>query len=155
MNEWGALITVEQVLQLHARGILEHNQTPVAISQTAGDCVEGRIGNAWTSEGYCSDEDAKAGLIFAGYLLYYLTRDHCFPDGNKRAAWATAMAILASLGLTIAASDDEAYSLVDRIATGVIKDGMEVVQWLTARLEAPEEHSLDEPSPQRIRQVKF
>jgi death-on-curing protein len=137
-SPWDSLITVSDVLQLHARGILEHNQTPIAISQTAQDCVEGRIGNAWTSEGYSADEDATPGLCFAGYLLYYLTRDHCFPDGNKRAAWSAAMAVLASLGLTVNASDDEAYSLVDRIANGIIKDGMEVVYWLTGRLEAPD-----------------
>jgi death on curing protein len=137
-EDWADLITIAEVLRLHARGILEHNQTPVAINKAVEDCVEGRIGNAWTSEGYCSDEDAKPGLCFAGYLLYYLTRDHCFLDGNKRAAWSTAMAVLASLGLTVSASDDESYSLVDRIANGVIKDGMEVVYWLAARLEAPE-----------------
>jgi hypothetical protein len=49
------------------------------------------------------------------------------------------MAILASIGLTVSASDDEAYALVDRIANGLIKDGMDVVHWLTARLEAPSE----------------
>jgi len=90
-----------------------------------------------------ADEDAKPGLCFTGYLLYYLVRDHCFPDGNKRAAWAASMAVLASMGLTVKATDDEAYSLVDRIATGGIDEGAEVVQWLAERLEAPGDSMFD------------
>jgi death-on-curing protein len=102
--------------------------------------VEGRLGNAWNAEAYATtDEDAVMGLTFACYLLYYLVRDHCFPDGNKRAAWASCMAILASIGLTVDATTDESYDLVDRIANGVVKNGAEVVQWIAGRLEAPED----------------
>jgi hypothetical protein len=96
-------------------------------------------GNAWTSETYRADEDnVYPGLCFCGFLLYYLVRGHCFPDGNKRVAWASAMAILASIGLTVNATDDESYDLVIRIAEGKIQSGMEVVQWLGRKLEAPE-----------------
>jgi death-on-curing protein len=137
---WHSLITVERVLELHAQGIREHSQAALGLSAAAEDCVEGRLGNAWNAEVYSStDDDARMGLCFSGYLLYYLVRDHCFPDGNKRAAWAASMAVLASIGLTVRASTDDAYFLVDQIAHGVMKSGTEVVQWIAARLEAPED----------------
>ena len=138
--DWHSLMTVEEVMRLHAICMEQHGQKPLPANQSTEECVEGRLGNAWTSEQYLlADEDARPGLCFAGYILYYLARNQCFKDGNKRVAWSSAMAVLASIGLTVKSTDDEAVHLVERIATGVIKDGMEVVHWLTGRLEAPDD----------------
>ncbi len=139
-HDWEGLITVQDVLSLHEKGILEHNQSPIATGLAASECVEGRLGNAWMAERYTSpDEDVLPGLCFAAYTLYYLVRDHCFSDGNKRAGWAACMAILAVRGLTVRSSTDDAYTLVERIATGAIAGGLEVLGWLSDRLEAPED----------------
>jgi death on curing protein len=109
------------------------------VGKPSEDCVDGKIGNAWTSEAYRDDEDgAVPGLCFAGYLLYYLVRGHCFPDGNKRAAWAASMDVLAHIGLTVEASEDEAYDLVIGIAEGKISGGIDVVRWISKRLKAPD-----------------
>jgi death on curing protein len=139
VTPWNHLISLDRVLELHQRGLLEHSQAVLAVGELAKDCVDGRLGNAWTSETYRADEDdIYPGLCFCGFLLYYLVRGHCFPDGNKRVAWASAMAVLASIGLTINATDDESYDLVIGIAEARIRSGMEVVQWLGRKLEAPE-----------------
>lgn len=134
---WHSLISTEKVVALHGEAILRYSQTPLAIGTHAHDCVDGKLGSAWTSESYRVDEDAKPGMCFAGFLLFYLVVGNCFPDGNKRVGWAAAMSVLASLGLTVRATDDEAVELVRGIAEGTIRSGLQVVQWLGSRLEAP------------------
>jgi prophage maintenance system killer protein len=113
---WRSLISQEKVVALHAEAILRYSQTPLAIGAHATDCVDGKLGNAWTSEGYRVDEEAKPGICFAGFLLFYLVVGNCFPDGNKRVGWAAAMSVLASLGLTVKATNEEAIGLVRSIA---------------------------------------
>jgi hypothetical protein len=39
-------------------------------------------------------------------MLFYLIKNHCFIDGNKRVGWAACMEALRSLGLTINATDE-------------------------------------------------
>jgi death-on-curing protein len=74
------------------------------------------------------------GFVFAGYLLYYLARNHCFVDGNKRAAWMATVEVLLSLGLSVDADDDDAEGMVVAVATGEIGSGGEVVQWFAERI---------------------
>ena len=136
--EWQHLITTERILELHEQSLRLSHQKPLAIGAEQMDCVEGRIGNAWLAERYSSEEQhMRSGLCFAGHLMYYLVRNHCFPDGNKRIGWIAAMTVLASLGLTVCSTDADAIDLVMRIAENEVPDGSAVVQWLAARLEAP------------------
>jgi hypothetical protein len=79
---------------------------------------------------------AKAGLAFASYALFYLVRNHCFVDGNKRVAWLAAADILAALGLGISATEDEAFALMENVISHVINGGDEVALWLASRLFA-------------------
>lgn len=93
------------------------------------DCIEGVLGAAlqaayYTSEGYNIDP-----LHIAAYLLYYIARNHCFFDGNKRAAWMTATDYLLRLGLEVVAGQEEVVQLVERIATGQFAKE-DVVEWL-------------------------
>jgi death-on-curing protein len=73
-------------------------------------------------------------------LLFYLVSNHCFVDGNKRIGWLAAMRVLLSFGLTVSATDDEAEAFCMRIADSqkadAIRDGQDVVIWLSERLEA-------------------
>lgn len=138
--DWQHLITTGRILELHERSMHMFDQEPLDIGSEQVECVEGRIGNAWLAEQYSSDEqNVRSGLCFAGHLMFYLVKDHCFPDGNKRVGWIAAMTVLASLGLTIRSTDTEAIDFVTRIVTGEVPDGSAVVQWLAARLEAPED----------------
>jgi death on curing protein len=131
------LISVSEVIDLHSEGIARYGGMK-ALSNNSRDCVQGRIGNAELAEQYVTDDDRfRPGLCFAGFLLFYLVRDNCFVDGNKRAGWLAAMRILGDAGLTVKASEDDAYTLVDSIARGSIGDGRQVVLWLAARLSAP------------------
>jgi prophage maintenance system killer protein len=135
---WESLLTSQKVMELHARAMLEHSEAILQTGPLHEDCVEGKLGNAWQSESYVTDEDAKHGLCFAGFLLFYLTLGNCFPEGNKRIGWISATVVLASLGLTVKATDDEAEGFVTRIADGTTRNALEVIQWLAARVEAPD-----------------
>ena len=138
--DWQHLVTTEQILSLHEQSLRSFHQDPLSIGIEHKNCVEGKIGNAWLAEQYSSEEqNVRSGLCFAGYLMFYLVNGHCFPDGNKRIGWIAAMTVLASLGLTVRSTDENAIELVLRIARNEIQDGSAVVQWLAARLEAPEE----------------
>ena len=83
---WESLITVDEVIKLHAESLRHVNQDIVPIGAKLRDCVEARIKKVWSAEQYSSDttRDVLEGLVFAGYLMFYLVQDHCFPDGNKR-----------------------------------------------------------------------
>lgn len=73
-------------------------------------------------------------MPFAGYLLYYLAKNHCFLDGNKRVAWMSSMRVLAHFGLSLDATDDDAEQLVDDVVNDVITNGAGVVSWLEHHL---------------------
>lgn len=135
---WEHLVTRDRIMELHARAILEHNKEPLETGPAHADCVDAKLGNAWQAESYVADEDAKSGICFAGFLLVYLAVGHCFPDGNKRIGWAAAMAVLAALGLTVKATDDECTDFVERIASGQIREGLDAVHWIAVRLDAPD-----------------
>ena len=131
---WESYVSKETVLELH----------DWCISTWGGDksptpkegCVEGSIGAAINAELYSGVESDTTGLCFAGCLLFYLASNHCFVDGNKRVAWASCMEALRNLGLTITATDDEAEAFCLDIATGTVRNAMDVPLWLAPRLEA-------------------
>ena len=136
---WSHLISTDKVIALHGEQMAKYSQTPLPIGSHSVDCVDGKLGNAWTSETYrIEEEDVRQGVSFAAFLLFYLVLGNCFPDGNKRIGWAASMIVLAELGLTVKATSDEATDFVQGIASGHVKNGLEVVQWIASRLEAPE-----------------
>lgn len=135
-SPWQHLMSSDIVLSLHKAGIEKFGGD---YSPPKEGCVERSLGGAYSAEQYASSADTVEGLIFAGYLLYYLATNHCFTDGNKRIGWLAAMRVLLGLGLTVNASDDEAEAFCMRIADSqkpdAIRDGQDVVIWLSERLE--------------------
>jgi len=133
---WDHLISMDKILDIHSECIAQFggDNTPEA----KDGCVEGSLGAGWNAELYSGSEEATAGLCFAGCILFYLVKNHCFVDGNKRVAWASCMEILRSLGLTIRASDDEAETFCVEVITGAgnVKRAVDVCIWLAPRLEA-------------------
>jgi death on curing protein len=97
----------------------------------------GALGAAYSAEMYAPESGQVGfiqGLIFVGYLLFYLTKKHCYDDGNKRIAWACTAFVLLSFGLTIEATEDEVVNFCLSIAKGDVKDGAEAVRWISDRL---------------------
>ena len=73
-----AFLTADELVALHDEALLLYVGRPGILHP---DCVERAIAAAWHAEEYTGG--TVPGLVFAGFLLYYLTTDHCFRDGNK------------------------------------------------------------------------
>lgn len=114
MDDWTALTTVERVIELHAAGINAHGQG--ALDPPRPDCVEGALGSAWLAEYYTAQPNRVEGFAFAAHAYVYLESRQCFSNGNKRAAWATMMDVLNSIGIEIECSDVDAERICLDIA---------------------------------------
>lgn len=78
-------------------------------------------------------EDAYPGAHEkAAALLHSLARNRALVDGNKRLALAATIAFLGMNGIRLTLSNEEAYDLVIKVATGVFDD----VPSIAAVLEA-------------------
>ncbi|MBF6567980.1 MAG: Fic family protein [Candidatus Binataceae bacterium] len=102
---WTAFISVEAVVQIHKDCVARFGGDRTESPQRG--CVERSLGAAWNAELYSEDTDSVHGLCFAGCLLFYLAKNNCFVDGNKRVGWASCMEVLGKLGLTIEATGEE------------------------------------------------
>jgi death-on-curing protein len=118
-------------LALHAESVRRHGGKSGGVKD---GCVDGSLGAAWNAEAYLAEENAQRGLVFAAHLLYYLARNHCFVDGNKRAGWLAMTEVLGKFDLTLATDAAEAEAFVNGIASGEVKRAEDVVPWLAARL---------------------
>lgn len=97
------------------------------------------MGAAYNAELYSPENEQEGfirGLIFACYLLFYLTTKHCYIDGNKRIAWACMTFVLLNFGLTIQATEDEVVAFCLAISKGEIDSGAIVVAWVSEKLVA-------------------
>jgi death on curing protein len=129
---WSHLVTEERIADLHAASLVRHGGRRGAPKP---GCVDGSLGAAWSAEQYTIDEDGVAGgLVFAGNLMFYLARNHCFVDGNKRAAWLAATEILLKHDLTIDAPEDEVFAFMEAVADGAVERAERVIEWIAARL---------------------
>jgi death on curing protein len=139
-DPWGEYISIDEVKRLHAQGIDQYGGLH---SPPISGCVEGAIGNAYTAGLYGIGEaeptPVAIALVFAGHLLFYLARDHCFTEGNKRVAWTSCTHVLACFGLTIIADENEAFLLCDEIINRELNSGHEVVEWIADRLTSVED----------------
>lgn len=102
-------------------------------------CVEGSLGASLQAVHYTADEPQADYLRFASCLAFYLAKNHCYQDGNKRTAWLAACAVLLRKGLTLRddpAISDEATALMNGIAEGTVRSWAEVCRWFAPRLVA-------------------
>jgi death-on-curing protein len=133
---WSQWISDNTITDLYAEGI---NRWGGAGSPPQPGCIDGALGAAYNAEQYSSGTEEEGfiqGLIFCGYLLFYLTTKHCYVDGNKRIAWACATFVLLSFGLTIEATQQEVVDFCLSISRGDIRQGSDVVSWIAERLTA-------------------
>ncbi len=73
--------------------------------------------------------DAYDGLEQkAGALLHALARNHALIDGNKRLALAATIAFLGLNGYRLTLTNEEAYTLVIEVATGLLDDVADIAE---------------------------
>jgi death-on-curing family protein len=132
---WNHLISRDKILALHQSGIELYGGDLLPPRE---NCLEQSMGNAYTAEQYKSSDDSVEGFIFSAYLLFYLVDNHCFTDGNKRIGWLAAMQVLLGLGLTVNATNNEAFDFCMRIADSTkancVTDAQEVLEWISDRI---------------------
>jgi death-on-curing protein len=131
---WDVHISTDIVLQLHAEAIARFGGD--SSPQPIEGCVDKSLGAAWNAELYAGPEGAVNGLCFSGCLMFYLIKNHCFVDGNKRVGWAASMEVLRSMGLTIVVDDDAAEKFCLDIIQGAIANAVDVSLWLADKLVA-------------------
>jgi death-on-curing protein len=134
---WARLINEEQIHELHAESILRYGGDTTAVAKDG--CLERSVGAAVNAELYSTEEGALKGLCFAGCLLFYLAKNHCFIDGNKRTSWLSAVHVLLGLGLTLDVTQDEAEAYCMSILSGEVHQAIDVSVWMADRLMSIEE----------------
>ena len=70
----------------------------------------------------------------AAALLHSLARNHALVDGNKRLALAATIAFLGLNGYRLTLTNDEAYTLVMEVASGLLDDVADIADRIRASL---------------------
>lgn len=132
---WSQWIDTDRITALHTKGMDDHGGLR---SKATDGCVESALGTAYNAELYSmpemDNETVISGLTFCGYLLFYIATKQCWSDGNKRVAWASAIWVLATMGLTLDVEDQEAIDFCMSVAEKKITKGEDVVNWIADRL---------------------
>ena len=129
------LIAVERVHALQALAIERWGGLPGI--RRAG-CVEGSIAGGLSAALYAmeTDDEEPDVLTVAAHILFYLARNHCYNDGNKRIAWLAFTDQLAVFGLDVDATTTEVERLVLDVAAGTIASAEAAREWIAPRLIA-------------------
>lgn len=106
-------LTFEQVDMLHASSIDEFGGLKGSFNDTQ-ERVESCLAQIDVVFGY---ERYKTIEEKAGALLYFLAKNHCYVDGNKRVAFACCDVFLLINGKELTLSEDDATTLVNNVAS--------------------------------------
>jgi death-on-curing protein len=108
--------SVGELTELHSVAITAFGG---AASPPKEGCVDRSIASAINASLYSADDDGEPDLLLAAaHLLFYVAKNHCFADGNKRAAWSAVIRALDLNGIRVEADPGEAAELVEGVASG-------------------------------------
>jgi death on curing protein len=117
-----------ELIELHRVAISTYGG--MASPQKEG-CVERSLASAINASLYSSHDggDEPDLLLAAAHLLFYVAKNHCFADGNKRLAWEAMVRVFDMNGVRIEADPTDAGDLVEGVASGehTVRD---ILQWL-------------------------
>ena len=133
---WERWIGNSSIAMLYSEGIRRWGGSG---SAPQPDCIEAALGAAFNAELYSPEIEQEGfigGLLFACFLLFYLATKHCYTDGNKRISWACMTFVLLNFGLTVEATEDEVVEFCTSVASGEVKGGLDVTNWVYPRLKS-------------------
>ncbi len=110
-------LTLEQVVELHHRAMLEEGQQAVL---AAPDKLESALHRAQAEafgEEFYPSLAQKAAALLQGIVIA-----HPFVDGNKRAGLLAMLGLLAANGVDAVADQDALYDLVIATTTGELRE---------------------------------
>ena len=119
---------VDEVIELQRLALGRHGG---AASAPKEGCIERSIAGAVNASLYASTDGGEEPdlLLAAAHLLFYIAKNHCFADGNKRAAWSAMVRALDMNGIRINADPAGAADLVEGVASGA-RTVRDVLFWL-------------------------
>lgn len=126
------MITVDAVHRLQEVAITG-GEIPGLLDE---DCVERSLGAALNAVRYAEDAaDLPDVLRFAAGVAWYLAKNHCYNNANKRTAWLAATDILLRHDLTLPEDETgDAVRLMVGIATGEVATVGQVCRWFASRV---------------------
>ena len=108
-------LSVDQLLEIHRRGIEEHGGSPElrdrGLLESAGAMPQAQFGGQYLHDGLAA---------MAAAYLFHLCKNHPFVDGNKRVAVASAETFVLLNDRELAATDEELEHLTLGVADGSI-----------------------------------
>lgn len=120
------MLTLSQILSIHADQIGSYGGAGGVRDQAGLESALGQVDLEVFGE-----KLHPTPALRAAALLYHVTRNHPFVDGNKRTAWAAMETWLLLEGFLLDMPDDDAYILVSRVAAGQLSK-----EDIAAQLEA-------------------
>lgn len=115
MNDPLAFLSVEQLLEIHRRGIEEHGGSPElrdrGLLESAAAMPKAQFGGQFLHQGLPA---------MAAAYLFHLCKNHPFVDGNKRVSVAAVEIFILVNDHKLVASDDELEELTLGVADGSI-----------------------------------
>lgn len=108
------LLDKEDIFEIHKEAIRMFGGSPTYYHYT-GEKIESIIAQQYP---YFGNDKYPSIFEKAAMLWYFLTKGHCFADGNKRVAFYAAAALLKINGYrdTVNDNDDEAFDKAIQIA---------------------------------------
>ena len=115
MNEPLAFLSVDQLLEIHRRGIEEHGGSPElrdrGLLESAAAMPKVQFGGQYLHDGLPA---------MAAAYLFHLCKNHAFVDGNKRVSVAATETFVLVNDHELVASDKELEQLTLGVADGSI-----------------------------------
>jgi death on curing protein len=108
---------------MHSELLLEHGGSPGVRDE---GLIESALARPRNRHAYQPDTDLAA---LAAAYLYGLVKNHGYVDGNKRIGFAGAAVFLEMNGQELAASEPDAYELVEGVAAGRYSEE-DAAEWL-------------------------
>jgi death-on-curing protein len=140
-----------ELIELHRAAIDGYGGMP---SPPKEGCLERSLAGAINASLYSAQDDADEPdlLLAAAHVLFYVAKNHCFSDGNKRVAWGAIIRVFDMNGIRINADPEDAGELVESVASGgrTVRD---ILVWLyepgrlRERPESPEAEAETESAP--------
>ena len=114
-------LTVDQVVELHHRSMLEEQQAAVVIAPEKLESAVLRPQAEAFGEEFFPTLAEKAAVLLQGIVIA-----HPFVDGNKRAGLLAMLAFLAANGVTSVADQDALYDFVIAVTTGELRETADI-----------------------------
>lgn len=131
-------IPLELVIMIHDNQIKDFGGTQGHFPDSI-DKVESTL--TFMFESYFGEELYKGLFMKASYMLYSLSKNHCFPDGNKRVAFNSCEIFLGLNGYELDTSKVDFAKFVEDVASSEVR-GLDIDNYIIEIADYLEKNSI-------------